>query len=103
MTEPIDRATVAQVARLARLHLSEDEAGRMQHDLAEILAFVARLDKLDTERAKTPTGIIDRSAPLADDLEGDALPADALARMSPAKLDRFIAIPSVLEGGPGPG
>jgi aspartyl-tRNA(Asn)/glutamyl-tRNA(Gln) amidotransferase subunit C len=43
----IDPKTVAHVATLARLGLTDDEAVSYSHDLGKILAMVAQLDELD--------------------------------------------------------
>lgn len=45
----ISKEEVEQVARLARLELSEEEAVRMTGQLDAILGYVAKLDELDTE------------------------------------------------------
>eukprot|EP00741_Cyanophora_paradoxa_P022151 tig00021435_g21383.t1 len=45
----IDRATVENVAELARLNLSEEEIKQLTPQLQKILAFVSKMDELDTE------------------------------------------------------
>jgi aspartyl-tRNA(Asn)/glutamyl-tRNA(Gln) amidotransferase subunit C len=40
---------VRYVAHLARLHLTDDEVGRFQGQLEQVLGYVKELDKLDVE------------------------------------------------------
>ena len=48
----VDRATVRRIARLARLAITEEEAGRLEQELSGILDWVAQLDEIDTERGR---------------------------------------------------
>ena len=44
----VDRATVRRIAHLARLAITEEEAGRLEQELSNILDWVAQLDEIDT-------------------------------------------------------
>jgi aspartyl-tRNA(Asn)/glutamyl-tRNA(Gln) amidotransferase subunit C len=50
----ISQKEVEQVAKLARLELSDDEAARLTGQLDTILSYVAKLDELNTTDV-TPT------------------------------------------------
>src|SRR5262245_57822698 len=54
MPESIDEATVRHIAKLARLELSDDEVRRYTGQLGEILAYVQKLNEVDT-RSTEPT------------------------------------------------
>ena len=47
MPESIDRATVEQVARLARIHLSDPQLDASAKQLGEILNYVGQLDQVE--------------------------------------------------------
>jgi aspartyl-tRNA(Asn)/glutamyl-tRNA(Gln) amidotransferase subunit C len=53
MSDSIDRVTVEQVARLAKIHLSKDQLHEASRQLAEILQYVGQLEQValpeDTE------------------------------------------------------
>jgi len=47
MSDSIDRATVEQVAQLARIDLPESQLDESARQLAEILEYVGQLEKVD--------------------------------------------------------
>ena len=91
MTISVDR--VRELAALARLELSESEAGRMAADLSSILAHVEALPPLearDTGAAGTEAG---RGAPLRPDrVEFDPLHAPP-ADFAPEWRQDFFVVP----------
>jgi aspartyl-tRNA(Asn)/glutamyl-tRNA(Gln) amidotransferase subunit C len=93
--DPRTAAGVAQIARLARLDLSEHEAGALGEHLGRILDWVGELDDLDTEGV--PTRLDD--APAADlrpDLPAPSLSREqALGNAPKAGLTGFV-VPAVL-------
>ena len=46
MSDSIDRETVMQVARLARIHLSDDAATECQQQLSQVLAYIGKLNEV---------------------------------------------------------
>jgi aspartyl-tRNA(Asn)/glutamyl-tRNA(Gln) amidotransferase subunit C len=95
---PLPRDEVAEIALLARLHLSADETARMQDELGAILDNFKSLAAVDT------TGIVPLTHPVPMDLRlrGDvALPSlpveDALAA-APARDGDFIVVPAIIPG-----
>ena len=53
----VDRATVRRIARLARLAITEEEAGRLEQELSGILDWVAQLDEIDTSAVEPMTRV----------------------------------------------
>ncbi len=45
----IDKATVAKIARLARIHVAEDKREALAGELSNILGWVEQLGEVDTE------------------------------------------------------
>jgi len=93
--DPIDRATVARVAQLARLQLSAEELDQMQRELAFILTAFQRLNELEDESLESPAEPGDGSAPLADDDIAPPIPVETLMRMAPASHESLITVPRV--------
>ena len=93
----ISRQDVQHVARLARLHLSDDELDRMREQLDAILAYVDKLRQLDVEGVE-PTS---HAVPLVDVMRDDALAPcltqdEALAN-APDRVDAFFRVPRIIE------
>ena len=93
----ISREEVQQVARLARLHLTDDELERMREQLDAILAYIDKLRQLDVEGVE-PTS---HAVPLVDVMRDDALAPcltqdEALAN-APDRADEFFRVPRIIE------
>jgi aspartyl-tRNA(Asn)/glutamyl-tRNA(Gln) amidotransferase subunit C len=84
---------VRYVARLARLHLEQDEVRRMTGELAKILAHIDKMSELDT-RAVPPTAhvldVVDVTRP--DKIEPGLAREDAL-RNAPSVADDSFRVP----------
>jgi aspartyl-tRNA(Asn)/glutamyl-tRNA(Gln) amidotransferase subunit C len=92
----IDDRTVTRVARLSRLELAPEELDRFRHQLADILAYVQRLNALDLG-AGPPTA---HPRPAANVLREDEVrpslsQEEALAN-APAVENGYFVVPSVI-------
>jgi aspartyl-tRNA(Asn)/glutamyl-tRNA(Gln) amidotransferase subunit C len=93
----IEDRDVEQVARLARLALSDEERGRIREELSAILQYVDKLRQLDVEGVE-PTS---HAVPLLDVMRDDEVrpglsPGDALANAPEAAGDLF-RVPRIIE------
>ena len=93
----ISREEVQHVARLARLHLTDEEAERMREQLDAILAYIDKLRELDVEGVE-PTA---HAVPLVNVMRDDALTPclwqeQALAN-APDRSDEFFRVPRIIE------
>ncbi len=93
----LSREEVLHVARLARLHLTEDEVERMRAQLDAILAYVDKLRELDVEGVE-PTS---HAVPLVDVMRDDALapclPQEAALANAPDRAGEFFRVPRIIE------
>ena len=94
----ISRATVIQIASLARLELTEGEAEQMAHDLGEILDYVATLSELDTTGIEPTAHALPLATPLRPDKAVAGLdPALAVANAPHSDGTAFV-VPKVIDG-----
>jgi len=98
----VDKATVAKIASLARITMSDDALDHMVPELNGILAWVEQLGEVDVTGVEPMTAVIPNTLRLRDD-EVDADPltaggrrADVLAN-APAAEHGFFAVPKVIE------
>lgn len=89
--------TVAAVARLARLKLSDDECATFARQLDEILAYAEKLHALDTS-AVEPMSHAGESSPLRDDVESACLPRERALEAAPDVADGLFRVPRVIGG-----
>ena len=90
----VTRDVVEEVARLARLRLSDDEIARMTAELNGILEHIEDLGEADVEGVEGVGGVAEAGAPAADESGADPLalpPAD----IAPAWQDDFFTVPKL--------
>lgn len=96
MPEPISRDTVAKVARLARLDLSDAEVARMTDQLAGMLDHFRDVDALDLSGVEPLTQPIPLSNVLRDDVESPSLDRDEVLASAPAAEDGRFHVPPII-------
>lgn len=98
----IDRATVAKIASLARIKMSDEELDRMSPELSQILDWVEQLGEVDTSGVEPMTAVIPNKLRLrsdvvdADPLTGGGKRDDVLAN-APVAEHGFFGVPKVIE------
>lgn len=98
----VDTATVAKIAALARIKLSEGEVAAMVPELNGILAWVEQLGEVDVTGVEPMTAVIENKLRLRDDvvnadpLTGGDNRAGVLAN-APAAEHGFFGVPKVIE------
>ena len=98
MPEPkITMREVEQVARLARLALSDAEKERMRRELDGILSFIDKLRALDTEGVPPTSHAVPMTNVMREDEPVPSLPqADMLAN-APDRSGDFFRVPKIIE------
>jgi aspartyl-tRNA(Asn)/glutamyl-tRNA(Gln) amidotransferase subunit C len=95
----ISRADVEHVARLARLHLTDDEVDRMQTQLSNILDAIETLRDVDTSHVGPTASVIRLENVMRADEPRPGLTRDAALANAPLRDDPFLRVPTVLEEG----
>jgi aspartyl-tRNA(Asn)/glutamyl-tRNA(Gln) amidotransferase subunit C len=98
----VDTATVARIAALARIKLSEGEVAAMVPELNGILAWVEQLAEVDVTGVEPMTAVIPNTLRLRDDVvNADPLTGgdrrDAVLANAPAAQHGFYGVPKVIE------
>ncbi len=96
----ITEKEVRYVADLANLHLTEDEVGRMCTELDEILAYMDKLNEVDTAGVEPMAQVLyeaEETATLREDMERPTLEAEAAVANSPAAGRGYFKVPRVIE------
>jgi aspartyl-tRNA(Asn)/glutamyl-tRNA(Gln) amidotransferase subunit C len=83
--------------RLAKIDLEGEEREKLRLQLAGIIEFVKRLEKVDLSGAKKTR--VDRigGAGMGKDIPGPCLGRDEVLREAPESKDGFFVVPPVLE------
>ena len=93
----IERNDILHVANLARLNLSEDEIERLTHEMGDIIAYVDKLDELDTSSTQASEHICDFNNIFREDEVKDSYDRDELLKNAPTHDEEYILVPNVVE------
>ncbi|MBT0666840.1 Asp-tRNA(Asn)/Glu-tRNA(Gln) amidotransferase subunit GatC [Novosphingobium profundi] len=98
----VDTATVAKIASLARIKVSEGELEAMVPELNGILAWVEQLGEVDTSNVEPMTAVIPNTLRLRDDVvDADPLTGggkrEAVLANAPVAEHGFYGVPKVIE------
>jgi len=93
----VDTATVAKIASLARLKVSDADLAAMVPELNGILAWVEQLGEVDVSGVEPMTAVIENHLRLRDDVVTDGGIRDAVLANAPAPEHGFFGVPKVIE------
>jgi len=93
----IDKNTVKHISKLTRISLDEKKTASLSKDLTSIMKFIEKLNKLNTEKTKPLTSIIDASLKTRKDEIKDGKIRDQILKNSPEKNEQFFVVPKVIE------
>ncbi|ABC62365.1 Asp-tRNA(Asn)/Glu-tRNA(Gln) amidotransferase subunit GatC [Erythrobacter litoralis] len=98
----VDKETVAKIASLARIKMTDAELEKMAPELSNILDWVEQLGEVDTSDVEPMTAVIPNTLRLredevnADPLTGGGVRDKVLAN-APAAEHGFFGVPKVIE------
>ena len=94
---PIDKSTVAAIARLARIDVPEAERGRLAGELSNILTWVEQLAEVDTGGVAPMTSVVEMALPRRADVVTEGGDADDILANAPRSDGGFFVVPKVVE------
>ncbi len=89
----ITREEVLHVARLARLELTDDEVGRLQEQLSDILEAVSKVSELDLSDVPPTAHPLEIANAWAEDEPRPCLPLDDVFANAPDREDDYFRVP----------
>ena len=93
----IDKDTVKHISKLAKISLDENKVESLSKDLTSIMKFIENLNKLNTDKIKPLTSIINASLKSRKDEVKDGKIRDQILKNSPEKNEEFFVVPKVIE------
>ncbi len=91
------REQVDYVAHLARLALSPAEREQLGAQLASILAYVEKLNELDTSDVSPTAHVVGLQNVFRDDAERPSTPREAMLANAPAQACGCYLVPKILD------
>jgi len=93
----LDKATVAHIATLARIRLSEEELEPLANELSHILTWVDQLNEVDTSGVAPMVSAAAASLPMRIDAVTDGGCREAILGNAPRASRGFFTVPKVVE------
>ena len=93
----IDKDTVKNIAKLARISLDEKKINSLSRDLSSIMKFIEKLNELNTDKTSPLTSIINASLRTREDEVKVGKIRDQILKNSPDKNEEFFVVPKVVE------
>lgn len=94
----VRRKDVEHIAELARLKFNEDELNNFTEQLNEILAYVEKLNELDTENVEPLSHPVEGNNVFRDDVVKPSIPTSEALKNAPEKDEQFFHVPKVIGG-----
>jgi aspartyl-tRNA(Asn)/glutamyl-tRNA(Gln) amidotransferase subunit C len=93
----LDKDAVANIARLARICIEEDELETLAGELSHILGWIEQLEEVDTSGAQPMTSVTEMDWPKRQDKVTDGGIADRVLANAPDPVGSFYTVPKVVE------
>jgi aspartyl-tRNA(Asn)/glutamyl-tRNA(Gln) amidotransferase subunit C len=93
----LDRATVRNIATLARIRVEDGELDALAGELSNILNFVEQLGEVDTKGVEPMTSVVAMTLPRRADDVTDGNIRDQVLANAPEGANGFFAVPKVVE------
>ncbi|NQT94973.1 MAG: Asp-tRNA(Asn)/Glu-tRNA(Gln) amidotransferase subunit GatC [Candidatus Omnitrophica bacterium] len=93
----IKKDTIRYVANLARIELNSDEEKLFAKQLNDILAYMDKINKLDTGSIEPMSHAVSIGNVFREDSVKESLSNEEALKNSPDKKDKFFKVPKVIE------
>ncbi len=87
---------VEHIAKLAKLQFSEEEKVKFTEKFNDILAFIEKMNELDTSKVEPLSHVIELDNVFREDVVKPSLPTEDALKNAPAKTERFFKVPKVI-------
>jgi aspartyl-tRNA(Asn)/glutamyl-tRNA(Gln) amidotransferase subunit C len=93
----LDRATVANIAKLARIKVPEGELDGLADELSKILGWIEQLNEVDVEGVAPMTSVVEVDLPVRADVITDGGYPEKVVANAPETHDHYFVVPKVIE------
>ncbi|MES2516382.1 MAG: Asp-tRNA(Asn)/Glu-tRNA(Gln) amidotransferase subunit GatC [Bacteroidota bacterium] len=97
MAQKIDIKTVEEVAHLARLEFTEEGKADILNDMNRMLAFVDKLNELDTEGVDPLIYMTDEYNVMREDEPAQTVTQKEALKNAPKKDSDYFKVPKVID------
>ncbi len=88
---------IEKVAKLARLHLSEEEERRFESQMDQILTYIEQLNRVDTSGVEPTSHAIPIHNAFREDEVRPSFPKEEVLGIAPAEEEGHFKVPRIIE------
>lgn len=92
----VTRKDVEYIASLSKLKFEENELDNFTHQLNDILAYVEKLNELDTENVEPLSHPVENKNIFREDELKTSISTEEALKNSPSKTEEFFRVPKVI-------
>ncbi|MCJ9429213.1 Asp-tRNA(Asn)/Glu-tRNA(Gln) amidotransferase subunit GatC [Kordiimonas marina] len=93
----IDKATVAKIARLARIRIEDDKLEPLAGELNGIMGWIEQLNEVNTDDIAPMASVVNAKLRWREDVVNDGDKQDSVLKNAPRAEYGFFAVPKVIE------
>ena len=93
----LDKTTVAHIAALARIRLSEAELDPLVNELSRILTWMEQLNEVDTSGVAPMASVTSAGLTMREDEVTDGARREEILSNAPRTARGFFVVPKVIE------
>ena len=93
----LDKATIAHIAALARIRISETELDPLADELTDILTWMEQLNEVDTSGVAPMASVAAAELPMREDKVTDGGCREEILANAPRRARGFFVVPKVVE------
>lgn len=92
----VDDELVENLAHLARLHIKAEERESLKNDFQKMIAFIEKLNELDTTGVEPLLFMTDEVNVLREDVVAGSVSREEALKNAPLKDEQFFKVPKVI-------
>jgi len=93
----IDKKVIEYIANLSRIDLDESEKEMFVNQIGDILSYIEKLNKLNTDNLKPVTHTVNINNIFREDILETSFSPDIALFNAPSKMGVFFKVPKVIE------
>ncbi|MBK7666251.1 MAG: Asp-tRNA(Asn)/Glu-tRNA(Gln) amidotransferase subunit GatC [Sphingobacteriaceae bacterium] len=97
MAQKIDIKTVDEIAHLARLEFNDEAKGEILNDMNRMLAFVDKLNELNTDNVEPLIYMTEERSVLREDEAKQTVTQQEALKNAPKKDSDYFKVPKVID------
>ncbi len=93
----VNEAKVRNIAKLARIKVTDKEAKNLEQEITSILDWIEQLNEVNTDNIDPLTSIVEMEIKKREDIVNDGGYPDDIVKNSAMTEDNFFMVPKVVE------